>query len=213
MFDPSATPVPWVPPEMTGPVVNRRRRIDEAELDAVGRAAWDAGFAEGRAQGLAAAEREGRVRIAALDERIARLDALLAATARPLAVLDADVERELAELACAIARQVVRRELRSDPGQVIAAIRDAVGLLPAAVRDVRVALHPDDAALVRERLGDSGAARAWVLVEDPMITRGGCRVAADNSRVDARVESRVGAVIANVLGDERTRAERTEAGT
>jgi flagellar assembly protein FliH len=198
---------------MTGPVVNRRRRIDEAELDAVGRAAWDAGFAEGRAQGLAAAEREGRVRIAALDERIARLDALLAATARPLAVLDADVERELAELACAIARQVVRRELRSDPGQVIAAIRDAVGLLPAAVRDVRVALHPDDAALVRERLGDSGAARAWVLVEDPMITRGGCRVAADNSRVDARVESRVGAVIANVLGDERTRTERTEAGT
>lgn len=205
MFDAGATPVRWVPPEVTGPVANARRRVDEADLDAIGRAAWEAGFAEGRMQGEAAAEREARARLAALDARIARFDLLVAAAARPLAELDADVERELAELACAIARQVVRRELRTDPGQVIAAIRDTVGLLPAAARDVRVALHPEDAAIVRERLGDAGAGRAWTLVEDPMVARGGCRVATDNSRVDARVETRVGAAIASVLGDERSR--------
>jgi flagellar assembly protein FliH len=102
---------------------------------------------------------------------------------------------------------VVRRELRTEPGHVIGAIREAVALLPSAARDVRVMLHPDDAVLVRERLGDGSAGRAWALVEDPMMGRGGCRVVAESSTVDARLETRVGAVIAHVLGDERDAAE------
>ena len=56
------------------------------------------------------------------------------------------------QLAVTIARQLVRRELRIDPAQVIAIIRETVALLPAAARDVRVHLHPEDAAVVREKL-------------------------------------------------------------
>jgi flagellar assembly protein FliH len=146
----------------------------------------------------------------ALDQQVARLDAILVTLARPLAELDMSVERELAELACAIARQVVRRELRTEPAHVIGAIREAVALLPAAARDVRVLLHPEDAALVRERLVDSGAGRVWAITEDPMMGRGGCRVVAENSTIDARLETRVGAVIAHVLGDERAAGEPEE---
>jgi len=40
-------------------------------------------------------------------------------------------------------------------------------------------------------------------VEDPVITRGGCRISSENSSIDAQVETRLGAAIAAVLGDER----------
>jgi len=210
MSDAGAGAVRWVPPEVSGPVANRRRELDAAELDAADRRAWQVGYDEGLAQGRAAADEEQAARLRALDQQVARLDAILVALVRPLAELDMSVERELAELACAIARQVVRRELRTEPAHVIGAIREAVALLPAAARDVRVLLHPEDAALVRERLVDSGAGRVWAITEDPMMGRGGCRVVAENSTIDARLETRVGAVIAHVLGDERAAGEPEE---
>lgn len=204
---PAVAPVRWIAPEVSGPVVTGRVPVDPAELAAIERQAWDKGHAEGLARGREAAELEKAGRLAAMDGRIARLDAILDTLSRPLAELDEAVERALADLACAVARHVVRRELRSDPGQVIAAIRAAVGLLPVAARDVRVLLHPEDAALVRERLGAAGTGRAWAVVEDPMVGRGGCRIVAENSAVDARVESRIGSAIAHVLGDERAVAD------
>lgn len=206
MSDAGSGAVRWVPPEVSGPVANRRREPDAPDVDAMGRQAWQVGYEEGLAKGREAARQEQAARLHTLEQQVARLDAIMVTLALPLTELDEEVERELAELACAIARQVVRRELRTEPAHVIGAIREAVALLPSAAREVRVVLHPEDAALVRERLGD-GAARAWTITEDPMMGRGGCRVVAESSVVDARLETRVGAVIAHVLGDERAVAD------
>jgi flagellar assembly protein FliH len=64
-------------------------------------------------------------------------------------------------------------------------------------------LHPEDAAIVRERLSEPVSERAWTLVEDPTMSRGGCVIRTENSQIDARLESRISVVIANALGDER----------
>ena len=53
-----------------------------------------------------------------------------------------EVERELLTLAMALARQIVRRELKTDPTQIIGIIREAIAALPVAAREVRVHLHP-----------------------------------------------------------------------
>jgi flagellar assembly protein FliH len=42
------------------------------------------------------------------------------------------------------------------------------------------------------------------IVADPLQTRGGCRVLTDTSQIDASVEARLNAVIAHVLGGERS---------
>jgi len=73
-----------------------------------------------------------------------------------------------------------------------------------------VHLHPEDASIVRERLAEPSNERAWKIVEDPTMSRGGCVVKTETSRIDARLESRINTIIANVLGDERA-PERTEA--
>jgi flagellar assembly protein FliH len=97
----------------------------------------------------------------------------------------------------------VRRELKTQPDEIIAVVRETVGLLPIVARQVRVHLHPEDAELVRSRLAIASGEVAWSIVEDPMLARGGCRVTSETSNIDAQLEQRLGAAIATVLGDER----------
>jgi len=117
--------------------------------------------------------------------------------------LDAEIEKELLQLTLAVGKQLARRELRVDPTQVIGIIRESLSQLPASARDIRVHLHPEDAATVRERLAEPSQERAWKIVEDPTLSRGGCMIRTENSQLDARLDSRIAAVIANALGEER----------
>jgi flagellar assembly protein FliH len=170
--------------------------------------AFAKGHAESRAQGLAAAEREMRPQIEQLQARVQRLDSIVNSLARPLEELDPEVEDQLLQLALTIGRHLVRRELRIDPSQVIAIIRETVALLPASARDVRVHLHPEDAAVVREKLAAPVGERAWTIAEDPVMGRGGCRVTTETAQIDARLDTRIGSVISALLGDERVTAIR-----
>jgi flagellar assembly protein FliH len=194
----------WDLPAVNGkPIQARRAGKTVGELEDVERRAYEEAFAKGREAGLAAARTETDKQIAQIKSQVARLDATLGLLAQPLKELDAQVEAELTHLSLTIARQLVRRELRIDPAQVIAIIRETVALLPAAARDVRVHLHPEDAAVVREKLAAPSADRAWTIVEDPVTTRGGCRVTTETAHIDARLETRINTVISTLLGDER----------
>lgn len=199
---------PWSLPAVEGPVLGRRRAAAGEQRGE--RAERQARYDEARAAGLAAAREEIAARLAELDRQIARFGAAVDALAAPLASLDAEVERELVRLAVTVGTHLARRELKSDPGRIVAVIRETVALLPLAAREVRVHLHPEDATLVRERLAAPHAERAWSIVEDPVLARGGCRVTAESSEIDARLETRVAATIAQLLGEERAvvRAER-----
>src|ERR1700755_3023194 len=101
---------------------------------------------------MAAARAEMQGQIDLLKARVTRLDAILKLLARPLEELDAEVERQLTLLAITVGKQILRRELKTDPSQIVAVIRESVARLPAASRDIRVQLHPEDAAVVRETL-------------------------------------------------------------
>lgn len=207
----AATIERWRLPDVEGPIVGRPREDrSRAAAEESLRQALEEANARGYEAGMARARTEMSARLAALDEGIKRLDAVLHVLARPLEQLDADIERELAELALSVGKQLARRELRIEPAQVIAVLRESLALLPAAAREVRVHLHPEDAVTVRERLPAPAGDRAWTLVEDPTLSRGGCMVHSQASRIDARLEARIAAVAASVLGDERATAREGE---
>jgi flagellar assembly protein FliH len=142
----------------------------------------------------------GRAEVRAQVERLAGMFYDLA---KPFEVLDAEVERELLTLAMALARQIVRRELKADPTQIIGIIREAIAALPVAAREVRVHLHPEDAAVVKQHLAPTENERAWAIVEDPVMARGGCQITSATSRIDARLETRLGGIVSELLGTER----------
>ncbi len=151
-------------------------------------------------QGLTEGREAGRAEVRAQVERLAGMFYDLA---KPFQALDEEVERELLTLAMALARQIVRRELKADPTQIIGIIREAIAALPVAAREVRVHLHPEDAAVVREHLAPTESDRAWTIVEDPVMARGGCQIATATSRIDARLETRLGTILSELLGNER----------
>lgn len=185
----------WTAPDMNSPAVNQRLPTVSGLADLQEEAykeAFDQGLAEGR--------KAGQIEVRAQVEKLAGMFHDLA---KPFEVLDAEVERELLTLAMALARQIVRRELKTDPTQIIGIVRDAIAALPVTARDVRVHLHPEDAAVVREHLAPTESERAWTLVEDPVMARGGCQITTTTSRIDARLETRLAAILSELMGTER----------
>jgi flagellar assembly protein FliH len=154
-------------------------------------------------QGLAEGREAGRAEVRA---QVERLEGMFYDLTKPFKELDDEVERELLTLAMALARQIVRRELKADPTHIIGIIREAIAALPVAAREVRVHLHPEDAAVVREHLAPTESERAWQIVEDPVMARGGCRASTTTSRVDARLETRLGTILSELMGNERQAA-------
>lgn len=188
---------PWGPPEVGERGANRGGGVVTAGvLEDLQQEAYREAFEQGLREGFNAGQEQVRT-------QVDRLAQLLTDLARPLEELDESVSHELTQLAIALARQLVRRELRQDPTQIIGIVREAIGQLPVAARDVRVQLHPEDASIVREHLAQAENERAWTLVEDPMMMRGGCQVVTASSRVDARLDARLGALLSDLMGSER----------
>jgi len=185
----------WSPPDVGAPGAPAKMATVGGLADLQAEAYKEA-FEQGLAEGREAGNREARA-------QVERLAAMFFDLAKPFEVLDEAVERELLTLAMALARQIVRREIKSDPTQIIGIIREAITALPVAAREVRVHLHPEDAAVVREHLAPTDNERAWAIVEDPVMARGGCEVKTPTSRIDARFETRLGAILSELLGTER----------
>ncbi|KJV36293.1 flagellar assembly protein FliH [Luteibacter yeojuensis] len=161
-----------------------------AELEAIERQAREEGFNAGLNEGRAMARRE-------LAAQVARLDALFAAVERPFAELDNDVAGDLAALATLIAERVLGYDIAARPEKILDVVHQAVDALPAASRHIKIHLNPADAALVREHR--SGTDHEGTVVDDAALERGDVRLESEHSRLDARVRTRLAAVIDSVM--------------
>lgn len=167
-----------------------------AEIERVHQAAHD----EGRAAGLAEGRQAGRAASAQLQQ-------LLAAANREMRGWDARIAGELVDLAVEIAQQVVREALSVKRELIVPVVRDAIAQLPLLSVPARLAVHPADAELVREELGEQLSQLGWKVIEEETVERGGCRVEGGATRIDATVAVRWERVLAT-LGRDRSWLER-----
>jgi len=184
------------------------------EIEAMQKQAYDEAFAQGKKDGYSQGFNEGSQQgyeknVQVLQKKATEFVSLLESLSQPFKDLDAEVEKELVKLAMAIATQIIRREIKLDPGQVIAAVREAIKVLPLSSQKIGLYLHPEDAELVRSALSLDEMSPAWGIVEDPLITRCGCKVNTEVSHIDATVENRLAAVIATLFGGEREQDKNT----
>lgn len=187
------------------------------EIEAMQKQAYDEAFAQGKMHGFQQGFDEGSKKgyednLHLLQSQAARLVSLLESLSKPFKRLDDEVEKELVKLVIGIATQIIRREIKTDPGQIIAVVRETLNVLPLASQKISLKLHPEDAELVRTALALDDVSPSWSIVEDPLITRGGCEVDTEISHVDATVEHRLAAVIATLLGGEREHDSADAAG-
>jgi flagellar assembly protein FliH len=201
--DLAGTAQAWSAPSMEGVAALGSRRVSNVrDIVAQEEELYEQAKADGHAEGLAAAQAEIDARLRQLDAQSKVLAAALDALARPLELVDIQVQRQLAELAIAIGAQLLHRELKINPSQVLAIVRDTVALLPAAARDVRVSLHPADAALLRGPLPATESGNLWTILDDPSLSRGDCRASAESAQVDARLATRLAAISEELLDEE-----------
>lgn len=162
---------------------------------------YKVGFEEGKTAGYQAGIQAGQTEI---EQHVSNLNQVLSKLNTPLLDLDQLIENDLITLVTTVARQVIRRELKTDPEHVIGAVRSAMAVLPINDRKLKIYLHPHDIDLVKKGLAVDDDGVTWQWIEDPLLTRGGCRLETADTRIDASVEARLESVINKLLGGERS---------
>lgn len=141
------------------------------------------GHAEGRAAGLA----EGRQE-AALEA--ARLRSLADTFSTEIGRADEIISQHVLDLSLDLARALLKSALAIRPELVIPIVREAVRYLPVLHQPALLYLNPDDAVLVKDRIGDELTKMGWQLTDDAQLERGSCRVDTANNQIDASLPTR-----------------------
>lgn len=147
-------------------------------------AGYEAGYEQGGAQARTEAE--------ALHQLISQFD-------EALNDFDQEVAGELLALALEVARLVVRDSIAVRPESVLEVIREALGQTPQQHAQLHV--HPEDAVLVRQHLGEQLTHTGHRIIEDASIERGGCRIDTASAQSDATVATRWRRVVETLSKD------------
>lgn len=169
---------------------------------------FQAGYQEGLAQARAEVDAKYRSELAReVAQRVASLGPVVERLADEL---DRSRERWMGEwermgleLACAIARRVVRTAV-AGPGETAQrALREALALVGRCPK-VKVTLHPRDADSLRMVPGLWNTMRRAIdeidIVPDPSMTAGGCQVESEFGVIDARIETQLARIEQELLG-------------
>jgi flagellar assembly protein FliH len=144
---------------------------------------YSAGRAEGVAQGLA----EGR---AAAAGEAARLQRLADTFSAEVGKADETISQQVLDLSIDLARALLKSALTIRPELVIPIVKEAVRYLPALHQPAMLYLNPDDAVMVKDKMGDELTKMGWLLTDDAALEPGGCRVETASNQIDASLPTR-----------------------
>lgn len=171
--------------------------IDRAELERLCAQAREEGYQAGHHSGFAIGKRngyaEGQAEAKAEARRIAQAADNLD---QALKEFDQQVADELLALAVEIARQVVRKEIATQPDMILAVVNEALSYLPH--QHAAIHLNPGDATLIRSYLGDVLTHSGHRILEEPGMKPGDCLLEAGGSQIDATTATRWRRVIENL---------------
>jgi len=165
------------------------------ELEAIREAARQEGFAQGHEEGVAAGHAsgyqdgldQGRLEAAA---ELTHLQELATTFGQAVTEADEAIAHDVLELSLHLAKNMVRTAFTVRPDYIIPVVREAIDYLPTLQQPALLMLHPEDALLVREHIGETLDKSGWRIVEDDAIARGGCRVDTASNQIDAQIASR-----------------------
>jgi flagellar assembly protein FliH len=173
------------------------RRLPPApvvDMAALERDAFSKGYAQGERAGLEAAATRGEAMVRRLAQTIEELGALRADMMRKS-------ERQLVQLAVAIASRVIQREITLDRELLVAMARVALDRL-GDVTSATIRLHPEDYTATTAARGGALSTELVRVVADPVVHRGGCLVESDFGLIDLSVPAQVSEIANALLGPE-----------
>lgn len=173
----------------------------EAHLAALERDAFSKGFAQGERAGAEAAAKRGEAMLRRLTETLEELTTLREQMIH-------QTEGQMVQLALAIARRVVHREVSLDQDLLIAMARVALERLGESAQ-VTVRLNPEDFEATAAVRSSQWTGTHVTVVADARVGRGGCRVESEFGAIDSGVDAQIQEIARALLGES---AEHTGAG-
>lgn len=185
---PVAAPPP--PPKATAPEKPADPEPPRPSFAELEREAFMKGYAQGERSGAEAAARRGEATLRRLAQTVEELAGLRTELVQK-------TERQVVELALAIAGRVLRREVSLDRELLVAMARIALERLGENV-SATIRLNPDDYAFIgaQAQVGNSSLVR---VVADPLVNSGGCLVQSDFGLIDVGIDAQLGEM-ATALG-------------
>lgn len=165
------------------------------DLAALEREAFTKGYAQGERAGAEASASRAEEMLRRLAQTLDDLQSLRGELIRR-------TEREVVELALAIAKKVLQREVTLDHDLMLAMARVALDRL-ADISTASIRLHPDDYAGVMRGRGPSAVSTHGVqIVADASVRRGGCVVQSEFGSVDIGIATQIDELTHALFGDE-----------
>jgi flagellar assembly protein FliH len=161
----------------------------------VRQAGYAEGYAAGFAQGHAQATLEGQRQITEYidtqgNENAAMFANLFGSVRQELSQAEQVMAQGVLELACELARNVLRHEMSTNPNALQPVVREALGLLAVDSKAAVVRMNPLDIEVLAEVVRQEFSNLSLTLLPDPNLARGGCIVESAGTVVDATVEKR-----------------------
>lgn len=162
----------------------------------------EAGRAEGHAEGLNAGQKEGydqglaRAQ-AEIDQKIANLQTLMAQLANPIALQQQVVEEAMLNVAVALSRAVIHRELTLDSSSLSTTLSQVIEELPALDSGAVLKINPQDNEVVESAL--SGAGASIDVMNDPGLQPGGFLLKTSTQLIDYTVQKRFQKAVQGML--------------
>ena len=184
----NATPAatPFAPPKNEAAELEARRAAVERE-------AFAKGFAQGERAGAEAAGKRGEVMLRRLTETLDELTSLRAQMIH-------QTEHQMVQLALAVARRVVHREISLDRDLLVAMARVAMDRLGESAQ-VTVRLSPEDFEATAAARASQWTGTNVTVVADSRVSRGGCRIESDLGVMDAGADAQIQEIARALLGD------------
>ncbi|NNM82765.1 MAG: flagellar assembly protein FliH [Burkholderiales bacterium] len=194
---------------------DERREIKEtsiayptaSEIEQIHQDAHQEGYAAGQREGYDAGKKQGyeegyRDGMMQAKEKVDSMHLALTGLNQELQRLDEEISQEILSLSLAIARQVIRKSLDWKPEILLEVVREAVGKIPPFSQQAHLRLNPEDAALVRQEMGDELEHTNWKIIEDSRIERGGCKIETSSSEIDATLANRWSRVVSSMARND-----------
>ncbi len=196
--------------------------LTAADLENIQKEAYQAGFDQGKEEGVSAGHKEGfdkglkegldsgtqqgmqqgkitgqEQKQAECDENIARLKSVMEHLVDPIRLHDEEIEEALLNLTLAISRSVIQRELSIDSRQIVGVVSDAIAMLPPPAMNVKVWINPVDFECVSDVI-EQIATGAKIIKSDEVLP-GGCKVETLHSLIDSTIEKRFQKTVQQML--------------
>lgn len=172
-----------------------RTRLQDEQAEAFRQEGYAKGFAEGLAQGHGQAMLEAQEQVNAFlnnqgQDTARQLAALVASAHAQLDAAEQVAARGMLELACELARQMLRHEISTNPNALLPVIREALTPLIADSKSTVLKLHPLDLDMLEDVLRAEYPSLPLTLLADATITRGGCQIQSTGTQIDGTLEKR-----------------------